>query len=289
MVQAIEFNNPNVKNLGKFIVANSRRGLPVVERDILKGIKGAVVCGSAPTLVLPSTLAKIRSAVRRGFVIFACNEATRILHDAGVKFDYGVAMDPGVEVIDRLPVYSGPTYCLASSCNPALYEHIASNGGKVLIYHSACGWLGEMDLYYRLYANGDTVQGGFTVANRAIGLAHYMGIRRLMLCGMGFGYRKDAQYYAPGTKGKFLERAVMSDSGLVDGEEWFSHPDMIASAATVARLIKAQSIDVEGKMEKAPTSIIGDSLAASIAKRDDAFIDELVQKRKPDGELVPLG
>lgn len=81
----------------------------------------------------------------------------------------------------------------------------------------------------------------------------------------------------------------MSDSGLVDGEEWFSHPDMIASAATVARLIKAQSIDVEGKMEKAPTSIIGDSLAASIAKRDDAFIDELVQKRKPDGELVPLG
>ena len=55
----------------------------------------------------------------------------------------------------------------------------------------------EVEVYRRLFGIGDTCCGGFTVANRALALAKYMGFQRVVMAGVDFGWRDGGDYYAP--------------------------------------------------------------------------------------------
>ena len=52
----------------------------------------------------------------------------------------------------------------------------------------------------------------------------------------------------------------------MDGTPWFTKPDQLASAADVAKKIKAKEV-----------TVIGDSLAAALAKRSTKFLDDIVK------------
>ena len=58
----------------------------------------------------------------------------------------------------------------------------------------------------------------------------------------------------------------MTDQGRVDGKPWKTRPDLLASAVDVARHIKQSRLKV-----------IGDSLAAALAKHPDEYLDRIVQ------------
>ena len=111
--------------------------------------------------------------------------------------------------------------------------------------------------------------GGFTVANRALALAAYMGLPKLVMAGCDFGWRGeqsdgDARYYADFVKSKPIDQVFMSDHGKVDGRPWMSRPDMVASAQDIARRIKSGQVEVWG-----------DSLAVSLSKFSDEKLESV--------------
>ncbi len=113
----------------------------------------------------------------------------------------------------------------------------------------------EVGLYYDLFGEGTTVQGGFTVANRALGLAELMGIKKIAMAGCDFGWRDGRSYYPDYANGKPLDEVFLNDHGRIDGKPWHARADMIASAVEIAKLIQ------DGRVK-----VWGDSLAASCAK-----------------------
>lgn len=122
----------------------------------------------------------------------------------------------------------------------------------------------EVGLYKQEFGRADTMCGGYVVGNRAIALAKYMGFARVVCAGMDFGWREGDGYYAPFSQAQFYDDLHMSDRGRTDGKVWWTRPDLLASAVDVARKIKAGEV-----------TVIGDSLAAALAERDDAYLDEV--------------
>lgn len=280
MPMAIRFTHPEVAHLGAHIAHAAGLGLPLAPAGRHQGRPGAVIVGLGPSLGERPVMARIAGLARRGWHVFAIKEAVRLLIEAGLPVHYAVNMDPGATEAARTPIVGNVTYCVASSCHPALFRHLAGGNASVWLFHSACGWPGEVTLYRRLFAAADVMVGGYTVANRALSLARYLGFRRLVLAGADFGWREGGGYYAPGVTAKPLGDGVLSDHGRVDGRPWFTRPDLLASATHVARLVKAGEVRV-----------LGDSLAASLARRDAAFIDAVcpVCFVTGCGQLFPSG
>ena len=308
MTVSIDFRNPESGNLGKHIAAAAARGLPMIEKNCLAAARGAVVCGLGPSLQRPDVLAKVRGYAKRGWIVFGLKEALGFLADQGIRPKFSANMDPTVHEVGRTPVLDGVTYCLASSCHPDLYDHVLGQGGVVNVFHSACGYvetkcdagfvidlgadqqavvLGEYGLtttegyefspiviarfdevavYRRQFPNADTMCGGFTVGNRAVALAKYMGIERIVVAGLDFGWRDGSDYYAEFCRAAPLRDVLMHDDGKVDGRPWHTRPDLLASAKDIAIRIKAGEVVV-----------LGDSLAAALAKHDDDYIQGICQ------------
>jgi hypothetical protein len=276
---AIQFSNPNVAMLGKHIESAAARKLPLVQHNVHADLDGAVICGSGPSLLTPQTLNAIRAKEKNPrWKIIACKESIRFLRERNIRVDYSVSMDPGANQTEKTYRDKSITYCVASSCNPVLFDWLLDYGCKVQVFHSACGWPNEVLLYRQLFGKGDTIIGGFTVLNRAIGLAEYMGIdtekgKKMILAGAQMGWREDQDYYAKGAKGKHLVDVTMTDHGKVDGKAWWTRPDMLASAVAIAHLSM--------KRPKGAIRILGDSLARSLSKKSPEYLREIAQIGKP--------
>jgi hypothetical protein len=306
MSHTIRFQNTETNHLGDYIRAAAARGLPLIERDSHTEARGAVVCGLGGSLQKPSVLRQVRAKAKAGWRVFALKEAIGFLREKNIPVHYSVNMDPTTREVPRTPVHEGVTYCLASSCHPELYDSIISQGGDARVYHSACGYtkikfdpgfvmeltdqqksivlgnfvyatddgcefcpvavgvVDEVAHYRELFGNGDTMCGGFTVGNRAVALAHYMGFPHILAAGLDFGWRDGGTYYAEFCKAEPLRDVFMHDDGKVDGRPWHTRPDLLASAVDLAR-----------KARRGMVTIIGDSLAASLAKRDDEYLDRV--------------
>jgi len=130
------------------------------------------------------------------------------------------------------------------------------------------GKTSEIEVYQRWFDHGDVVIGGFTVANRALGLAKYMGFERVVMVGADFGWRvgNGDTYYAGFVKAKPIDDVWMMDHGKVDGTDWKTRPDLLASAIDVARHIKRGHVKV-----------LGDSLAVALSKHPDEYLDRVVK------------
>jgi hypothetical protein len=277
---AIQFSNPNVPMLGKHIEHAASRKLPLVRHNQHADLYGAVICGSGPSLLSKRTLNAIRAKARNPkWRIFACKESIRFLRERNIRVDYSVSMDPGANQTEKTYRDKDITYCVASSCNPVLFDWLLDYGCKVNVFHSACGWPNEVIAYRQLFGSGDTIIGGFTVLNRALGLAEYMGFQNFVLAGAQFGWRQDQDYYATGAKGKHLTDVTMTDHGAVDGKAWWTRPDMLASAVAIAHL--------KQKRKPGTITILGDSLAQSLSKRSPEYLRDIANIGKPKPIQVP--
>lgn len=275
----MRMTNPEIGRLSRNIEHAATLGLSMVQPGCHNDAPGAVICGTGPTLLEPENLAKIRELADQGYIVFAAKEAVSLLDDAGIKVHYTAAMDPGERQIAKTPIVKGVTYCLASSCSPAMFKHCMKAGVQVLIFHSACGAPREIELYGKLFGDTTIAEGGYTVINRTYALARIMGIKKnLFIAGAPFGWRTGQSYYAPGVAGKpGNEGPAFTDKGAVDGREWQTRLDLMTSAQDLALRAKAGEVQ-----------FIGDSLAASLAKHPEEFIrgvssKEVVNAGPPPG------
>lgn len=137
--------------------------------------------------------------------------------------------------------------------------------------HEVCPVVGmvknEIEIYQDLFGDDQAVMmGGFTVTNRALALAMFMGFD-VKMAATDFGWRKmGGSHYCDLVKVDHGDDAYMTDQGQVDGTPWYTKPDQLASAVDVAKKIRAGDLEV-----------IGDTLPGALAKRDEKFLDEIVK------------
>lgn len=137
--------------------------------------------------------------------------------------------------------------------------------------------MGEVDVYQSWLGHEWTACGGFTVGNRCLSLCQYLGFPRVIMAGFDFGWREGGQYYAQGVSAQPLGGGYGTDHGEVDGRPWFTRVDLLASAVDVARRIKqGQNI-----------TVLGDSLAKSLSKRDEAFLEKVCRTETRRAEKAP--
>lgn len=142
MAHEIRFENPEIVHFRRNIYGAAARGLPMVEKDRHVGEPGCVIASTGPSIEDRAVQREIDRLVRRrGWTLIALKEAIGYFADRGFPVRYSVSMDPGgPRQIKRTPIRPGVTYCLASSCHPDLYDHVLRNGGRVEVFHSACGY-----------------------------------------------------------------------------------------------------------------------------------------------------
>jgi hypothetical protein len=269
--------NPEVGFLPMNIEYAASLNLPFVQKDALADLKGVVVCGTAPSLVKASSLREIKRLQSLGYKVFAVKQAIRILPEYGIIPDFSVAMDPGEKQIKKTPLDPRVTYLVATSCHPRMFDYLLKGGANVVLFHSACGAafenLCEMEIYEKYFPENcryeSVASGGFTVVNRAVAVASWMGAKRICIAGAPFGWRDDEDYYAPTVTEPAGNASgpTLDDQGRVDGKRWFSKADLLPSAMSLARKAKASP----GKFD-----FIGDSLAASLAAKSDAFLERVI-------------
>lgn len=301
--QKIKFVNPNTDNYEANIRSCAKRRLPMAPKMLHEG-ETAVVCGSGPSLKDPDVLDRIRSEQEDGAVIYACKSAIKFLSENGIKPDYGVSMDPGAHIADPRKILKVPgvVHIIASTSDPAVFDYLLGDEygdpAAVWVFHSATGFqsvlspeeyavlpihdkrmytsmkteegdklwaMSEKDMYDWLFPNGDVMTGGFNVVNRAVSLAMYMGARKIILAGADSGWRDGEVMYCDATPER--PGVNMSDKGRVDGVNWNTRPDMLASAVSLAKLARQAGPE---EME-----IIGDTLPASLMRKDDDFLAQV--------------
>lgn len=307
----VSFSRPDdALSLGPHIASAAARNLPMVEKDCHLGQR-AVICSTGPSILDKKVQKRVRKMAKRGDVVFALKESIPLLKDQGIPVKYSVSMDPGSDrQVARTPVDFDVTYCIASSCHPALFDHVLAGGAKVQVFHSACGHAepyyqpgvflqigaevfdvvegeyefktmdgvsfcpvvpmlkGEIDVYREAgFTSLAVMEGGFTVTNRALALTKFMGFRHVTMAGTDFGWRnKGGSHYASIVKVPAHDDTHMSDHGVVDGTEWFTRPDQLASAADVAK-----------RIQRGEVTVLGDSLAVALSKKPASFVEDVVR------------
>lgn len=313
MTTKIQFERPHdAKSLIPHLQYAASLGLPMVKKDCHKGQR-ALICSTGPSIMDKKILKKIKK-LAKNHVVFGLKETIPYLREHKINVKYTVSMDPGGgRQVARTPIDQDVIYCLASSCNPELYDHVLGGGCEIQVFHSACGESApsyepgilvqahahdpvhglvkgvyelktleggldfcplvptirsEIDLYGDLFnGQADVMCGGFTVTNRALALAKYMGFDRIVMAGTDFGWRDEGgSHYSGLVKVPANDESYMTDQGIVDGTPWFTKPDQLASAADVAKKIKANEV-----------TVIGDSLAAALSKRSSEFLEDIVR------------
>lgn len=268
--------NPETKFLALNIEYAASLKLPFMQKDAWAKEKGVVVCGTAPSLVKGSTLRDIRRLQRIGYKIVAVKQAIRILPEYDIIPDFSVAMDPGERQIKKTPIDDRVTYYVATSCHPRMFDYLRKNNVKIVLFHSACGAmqgdLCEMDIYEKFfpeYCSYESIaSGGFTVVNRAVAIAEWMGAQRIYVAGAPFGWREGEDYYAPTVTEPASNSTgpTLDDQARVDGKTWFTKADLLPSAVSLARKAKARPDRF---------FFLGDSLAASLAKKSEDFLNRV--------------
>jgi len=268
----IKFVNPNTDNYDRNIRYAGelhKKGIPTIKQDELKG-QTAIICGSGNTIRDPEVIEAIDNYLKEGALLVPCKQSIKIFHDKNYKIDYGVTMDPGAHIACAEKIYKAPgmTHIVASSSDPKLWEYL--DGENIKIFHSATGYENEVKLYKELFDNPDCMGGGYNVCNRAISAFLYMGCERIICAGMDSGWRDGDTFYADDTNNR--PGVDMKDNGAVDGINWNTRPDMLASGVAIAKLAKKYGPD--------RFIILGKTMPFALKEKDDKFLNDCVSFRQ---------
>ena len=148
---------------------------------------------------------------------------------------------------------------------PEVPNHPEDHPAKIKLFHSACGVKDEVNLYKKLFKNADTMGGGYNVVNRAYSAMKYMGVSEFIFAGVDCGWRLDTTFYTHGDNPQ--TGMDMSDQGQIDGKEWRTRPDMMASAVSLVQ---------EQRKPGAAITFLGDCMPRSLMTKEDAFLQKML-------------
>jgi hypothetical protein len=239
----------------------------MVKADEFHG-KVLALCGAGPSL---------------GDVIYpvdemwGCNSAAGVLRNRGITAAIGIDQTPGMmrDWADPVPV----THYIATTCDPALVQHVYDAGVPIRFFHNLVGWGdGEIDYYNNAWPPAYMVATGATVVGRMIALAAWMGFRRIDVYGADCSFGMDGIVHANGENldEAYGEMTVILE-GEVGGRKWRARPDMLMSAVDLVRKTR----EAEGRVR-----LMGDTLPVALLGFDDDYLDEVIRRLAP-GEMMP--
>ena len=272
----IQFTNPNRDNYARNIMYASALGYRMTEKDRHKGAT-AVLVGSGPSLNTTLVIQALngywgrREDEQAPVIFYGLKAAIQWLADHHMPPDYGVSIDPGAHIAcpEKIPKVPGVTHIMATVTAPEVFEYL--DGEKVELFNSVCGLEEEVLLYDTLLGDKSMAMGGYNVINRALGVAQMHGCEQFVLAGADSGWREGQALYCDGTTTMMQKKIFMNDAGLVDGTQWESTPDMVASAVALARW--AKNFDEKGEAEK--VRFLGDVLPEKLRHKDEKFLQEV--------------
>lgn len=146
----------------------------------------ALLIGSGPSL-LPM-MAIVRSYVEQGGVVFALNNAAKVLADAGIRVTHQIVLDARADNVKFLG--HADVYLLASQCDPSLFAEVKDHA---LQWHPVIDGIG--DVFPR--SPMTLIGGGTTVGLSAMALVYTMGYRKLHLFGYDSSFMDGRQHAIP--------------------------------------------------------------------------------------------
>lgn len=180
--------NTDDKSIFDNVLANGEKAPWVMQAP--KHDQIAVMCGSGPSLA--ETTEKIKQLHDNGGVVFALNNAAKLLNSAGILADFQVILDARqANASEFLTEQNAKAYLVASQCHPDVLK--AVQGRPVALWHPFIE--GIEDLFPK--RNMALVGGGTTVGLSGIALAYTMGFRKFALFGYDSSHRGERQHALP--------------------------------------------------------------------------------------------
>jgi len=170
-------NTPSEK-IKENIVTNLKRDLPQVWPHKEQDTVVALVAGG-PSLV--DTLDELKEVQANGGKVVALANTVKTLLDHGIKPSAQVLLDAKPNNENFIHDVEGCTYFVASQCDPAVFDKL--EGQRVLIWH-AMNSTEEFEIIHEYTDQWVPIQGGSTIALRAIRLLQIMGYSNFEIFGL---------------------------------------------------------------------------------------------------------
>ena len=262
----IELKSPVEHKLRSFIDENLKtRPLMVVAPDLYKG-KTLALCGAGPSL----STQEITGADH----IFACNSALPYLVSRGVTVTGGVGIDQTPGLLNEWKYPPNVPYYVASSCDPALIRHLRANRRHCIFFHNFVGLVDEdgksdeIDYYCATWPTTYMVGKGFSVVDRFIGVAEWMGFSHVDVYGADHAFGPGDVAHASGETATEAYTNPLILEGEIDGRLWRTRPDMLLAAVELARRVR----DSDGYIR-----LVGDTLPGHLMDKDDHYLDQVAR------------
>jgi hypothetical protein len=266
---AIQLLSPVQDSLKGFVETNRQTpGLKVISQDSHLG-QTVAICGAGPSLA--------KHVIEGVDQVWACNSALPFLYERGYTNLTGVGIDQ-TEGLQREWGDPPPVpYMLASSVDPALVRHLLDKGRDITFFHNAVGFDAELDFYSETWPPTLMVGQGYMVTSRMIGVAMWMGFKRVDIYGCDCALGDDDVAHANGEHVNDAYRNPLIMQGTISGREWKTRPDMLIGAIDLVRRVRKS----EGRIR-----LVGDTLPVALIGEPDDFLDQVARVIKP-GELNP--
>lgn len=266
--------NPCEGKYREYAVANlktvMRHGLQPVEAGCFHG-KVLALCGAGPSLAA--------GPLYPADELWGCNSAVTWLAAHDKQPTGAVAIDQTAQMVEEWRDTPAVTHYVASTVDPRLLEHLVATGRDVRIFHNYVGFDDEIEFYNsKPWPASFMMATGATVLSRTVGLAAWMGFRRIDVYGADCSFR-DGIAHANGEsiEEAFGQTTVME--GDVGGRIWQTRPDMLMCAVDLVRLTRTYPDRLR---------LMGDTLPVALMGYDDAFLDQVIRRVAP-GEKLHTG
>jgi hypothetical protein len=263
--------SPVEVHLESFTRANAKvRPMRVLHENMYTG-QTLALCGAGPSL---------GESVIEADQVFACNSALPWLVERGVHVDVGVSIDQSERMLVDWAEPPDVEYFIASTVNPKLVKHLQAHGRSFRFFHSAVGFKDEFDLYCKLYPSTLLAGAGWTVIGRFLGVARWLGFRRIDVYGADHALGPGDTAHANGESADDAYTTPLIFSGYIDDRLWRTRADMLMAAVDLVRRVRnTHDMDVR---------LVGDTLPNALLDKDDDFLDQVCRVLAPD-EVIPTG
>lgn len=284
----------NAESINRFVVEeNSARG------------QHLILCGAGPSL------AEEAGARCHGDQVWGCNSALTWLVEHGHRPSHGFTVDQTAEMLREWHSVPDVEYLLATTVHPHLTQFLMGRRRRIRFFNNYVGIRrapvdcgdGEIlpyeDWLYSVFFPPTIRTGaGLNAVNRAIDLAVFMDFAKITVLGADCALRftgpapnapigskehqawlRDATVmHADGGSALASNATMLTLSGLVDGREWLTKPDLMISAVWLEK----QRQQYGEKLE-----LIGDTLPNALRGKSDEYLRRLPTLVDSAGKPLP--
>lgn len=268
----IALHNPHDNEMEDFARANLRTYMSDpdsfgwVEQGAFKD-QVLALCGAGPSLA--------KDRIYPADQVWGCNSAIKWLHEHGKAPDAAIAIDQTEGMLKDWADPPDVTYYVATTVNPKLIAHLREHDRRIVFFHNLVGFDGEVDFYNsHPWPPSFLVGTGATVVTRTIGLAAWLGFRRVDIYGADCCMDGDVAHAGGETIAEAYGAPMVMECEMF-GKKWLARPDMLMSAVDLAKVVR----DHPGKVR-----LMGDTLPVALMGMDDAFLDSVICRTDSEGK-----